>query len=166
MPGIAPSRAPAEPDLRSVMRLFPTGVAVLSTGRDEAAVATTINSLTSVTLDPPTVLVSLQVNSRAHTVAFATREFCLSFLSGRQADLAAVFAAKNKPTGRDLAPHFTANRHGHLILDGAIASLHCAVTTVHREADHCLFLGRVTATYPGETTQGTLLFHQGRMATA
>ncbi|GGZ18680.1 flavin reductase family protein [Streptomyces nitrosporeus] len=166
MKGKAALEAPVEPDLRSVMRLFPTGVAVLSTGHDDEAVATTINSLTSVTLTPPTVLVSLQANSRAHSIASATGEFCLSFLASGQEDHARMFASRNKPVGRNLDRHFTTTRGGHRVLDGSLAALHCIVTSEYPEGDHSLFLGRVTATYPGETGRGALLFHQGRMGIA
>ncbi|PNG22714.1 flavin reductase family protein [Streptomyces cahuitamycinicus] len=156
--------APAEPDLRSVMRLFPTGVAVLLAGRGDETVATTVNSLTSVTLEPPTVLVSLRKYSRAHTITSAAGGFCLSFLSGLQGDHARLFASRNKPTGHELEKYFGIAADGGRILDGALATLHCTVSTTHLEGDHCLFLGRVTAAHHGDTDQGALLFHQGRMA--
>jgi flavin reductase (DIM6/NTAB) family NADH-FMN oxidoreductase RutF len=146
------------------MRLFPTGVAVLLAGQGDEALATTVNSLTSVTLAPPTVLVSLQKYSRAHTIASVAGEFCLSFLSGQQGEHARLFASKSKPTGRELEEYFSTTADGRRVLDGALATLHCTVSTTHLEGDHCLFLGRVTAAHHGDTDQGALLFHQGRMA--
>ncbi|MEV5688463.1 flavin reductase family protein [Streptomyces sp. NPDC052164] len=161
--GMRPSVA-ADVDLRSVMRLFPTGVAVLVSGQADEAVATTINSLTSVGLMPPTVLVSLRLNSRAQKMVSASEEFCLNFLSAKQEHLAALFASRVKPAGRELEQYFTGAPEGRGVLDGAIAALRCTVTTSYTAGDHCLVIGDVTSAHHGDAGHGTLLFHRGRMA--
>ncbi|WP_370012105.1 flavin reductase family protein [Nocardiopsis sp. LDBS0036] len=154
------------PDLRSVMRLFPTGVAVLTSGSGAEAVATTVNSLISVTLDPPTVLVSLHETSRAGRVVDATGGFCLSLLSGGQETHARLFAASDKPRGEALGPYFTTTPSGCLVLRGALGGLTCETTSVRQEGDHRMYTGRVSATHLGDPADGALLFHQGRMVTA
>ncbi|MEY9212381.1 flavin reductase family protein [Thermobifida halotolerans] len=148
------------------MRLFPTGVAVLLAGHESTAIATTVNSLTSISLDPPTILVSLHETSRAVRIIDATGEFRLSFLSGDQEDQARLFASSDKPTGERLAPYLTATPVGFRILDGAIAGVACEVVSVRQESDHHVYLGRVTATHLGDTAHSALLFHHGRMTPA
>ncbi|MCS0602957.1 flavin reductase family protein [Streptomyces sp. LP11] len=157
--------APPEPDLRSVMRLFPTGVAVLTTGEGADTVATTVNSLTSVTLSPPTLLVSLLKASRAHLLASTTGGFRLHLLAGEQEPLARLFASQAKPTGDALASHFDPADPAGPVLTGSLATLTCTVSAVYPEGDHCLFLGRVTATRESAGSRAALLFHHGRMTT-
>lgn len=154
------------PDLRSAMRLFPTGVAVLSSGEGTRTAATTVNSLTSITLEPPTVLVSLHERSRAGRVVDATGAFSLSLLSGEQEFHARLFAAQDKPSGAQLEPYFTTTPSGCHVLRGSTAALACEVTSVSTEGDHRMYMGRVRVTHVDSADRGALLFHQGRMVPA
>lgn len=153
----------ADADLRSVMRLFPTGVAVLSTGRGEDAVAMTVNSFTSVSLEPPRVLVSVMKAARAHPVATETGRFSIHLLSDGQRQTAGLFASRDKPTGRSLSDALDPWGEGCDVLPGSLASLDCEVEAGYPGGDHTLFLARVVRTLPGESGQGALLFHHGRL---
>ncbi|MBT2479791.1 flavin reductase family protein [Streptomyces sp. ISL-94] len=153
-------------DLRSVMRRFPTGVTVLSSGDVDNAVAMTVNSFTSVSLDPPRVLVSVMRTARAHPVITSTRRLSIHLLAAHQGDVARLFASPDKPSGRRLGEYLTRSAEGHEILPGALASLSCEVEDDYAGGDHSLFLARVLHTTPGDSGHDALLFHQGALIPA
>lgn len=162
-----PQRTSTPDELRSVMRLFPTGVTVLSSGRGEQAAAMTANSFVSISLDPPHVLVSVMKSSRTYPVIDATGEFQVHLLSARQAPLARLFASRDKPFGHALDEHFaTGDETSHPFLPGALASLGCRIEERYPGGDHTLFLGRVEHVRPGQDTGGALLFHRGELTSA
>ncbi|MEU9161207.1 flavin reductase family protein [Streptomyces sp. NPDC048424] len=160
---------PVPDDLRSVMRLFPTGVTVLSSGQGAHAAAMTANSFVSISLEPPRVLISVMKSSRTYPAIDTTGEFQVHLLSDRQGDLARLFASRDKPFGRELDAHFTTEGEGveaRPYLPGALASLGCRIEERFPGGDHTLFLGRVEHVRPGEDTGGALLFHRGRLTPA
>ncbi|MFE7098331.1 flavin reductase family protein [Streptomyces erythrochromogenes] len=163
-----PRSASAPPDdLRAVMRLFPTGVTVLSSGRGDRAAAMTANSFVSISLDPPRVLVSVMKSSRTYPAIDSSGELQVHLLSDRQGDVARLFASRDKPFGRDLEGHFSTDGEGsHPYLPGALASLGCRIEERFPGGDHTLFLARVEHVRPGEDTGGALLFHRGRLTPA
>jgi flavin reductase len=153
-----PGPATVGDGLRSAMRLFPTGVALLSTGQDSEAVAMTVNSLMSVSLSPPQVLVGVAHTARAHPVLASTRSFTLHLLSARQSETATLFASSRKPSGPALAAHLRSN-----VVPGTLASLSCAVVDTYPGGDHSLFLGGVEAVAPGDIEEQPLVFHHGAL---
>lgn len=138
--------------LRAAMRLFPTGVALLTSGSGGDTTGMTISSLMSVSLDPPLVLASVHQDSRAHAVLETTGEFSLSLLSAPQEELARLFASPDKPRGEQVAAYAA----------GALCTLSCSIQAVYPGGDHSLFLGRVLDIDFG-TAEGPLLSHQGRL---
>ena len=156
-----PDPAPdAVVDLRSAMRLFPTGVALLCTGSGESAVGMTINALMSVSLTPPRILVSVQSTARAHPVLCDSRTFAVHLLSDRQAATAGLFASRDKPFGRDLETLVDRD-----VLPVALATLRCSVEQVFQGGDHSLFLSRVESIGHGEKNGEPLVFHRGTLGT-
>ncbi|MFG3283317.1 flavin reductase family protein [Streptomyces sp. NPDC048111] len=162
--GTTEGRAPAE--LRDVMRRYPTGVTVLSSGSAETAVAMTVNAFTSVSLDPPRVLVSVMKSARAHPVIAASGRLGVHLLAAQQADVARLFASHEKPVGHSLGAYLARSAEGHDVLPGALASLACEVEETYSGGDHSLFLARVLHTTCTEEPQDALVFHQGRFICA
>ena len=83
----------ATPSLREVMGVYPTGVTIVA-GRDADGIpfGLTVNSFTSVSLDPPLVLVCIGHSSSSHDRLVSGESFCVNVLSGAQGDVAARFA--------------------------------------------------------------------------
>ncbi|MGI5469310.1 flavin reductase family protein [Streptomyces sp. CA-132043] len=146
--------------LRQVMRLFPTGVALLATGEGEDAVAMTINALMSVSLAPPQVVVSVRRAARAHPVLENTGAFTLHLLAGDQAGSASLFASPDKPAGPALAPYVARE-----VTPGALAVLDCRVEAVYPGGDHSLLLARVESARTVAGERPPLTFHHGAMTT-
>jgi flavin reductase (DIM6/NTAB) family NADH-FMN oxidoreductase RutF len=129
-------------DYRKVMSRLPTGVTVVGTAHQGGGVCgLTANAVISVSLEPPTVLVSIHHSSATHDCLMASRVFSVNVLSVRQEDVARRFAEK-RPDRFDGVAH-TVGPDGTPLLEGAVARLRCAVDAVHGGGDHTLFLGHV-----------------------
>ena len=155
----SPEGTPVEPlTLRRVMGHFPTGVAVVTTEMDEEPHGMTVNSLTSVSLDPPMVLVSLTTGARTTDAVSRAGRFAVSILSVRQEEIALRFARRSEDHFGGLALEYGA--HSVPVVPSAVAHVECAVEQEIAAGDHVIFLGRVLATCDREGQP--LGFHAGR----
>ncbi|MFD9575436.1 flavin reductase family protein [Streptomyces sp. NPDC059982] len=148
---------------RRAARQWPTGVAVLTThDGDGHPHGTTINSLTSIALDPALLLVSLRATSRSIGHILRTGNFALSVLAHDQTDLANHYAAPDRPRGTQspLATHSEPGLHtGCALLVGASAHFECVMDSMQTVADHCLIIGSVVDC--SEQDRAPLIFSQG-----
>jgi flavin reductase (DIM6/NTAB) family NADH-FMN oxidoreductase RutF len=124
--------------LRSCFGHFATGVTVVSYEADGEVRGATLNSFTSVSVDPPLILISLARAARS-CQALAGRPFVVNVLSEDQLDLALHFAGRTRPglqipwVERSQVPR----------LRGGVAWLQCQPWAAHEGGDHVLFLGEV-----------------------
>jgi flavin reductase (DIM6/NTAB) family NADH-FMN oxidoreductase RutF len=141
--------------LRSALGRFATGVTVVTTARDDQVHAMTANAFTSVSLDPPLVLVSIDHRTRMHELLPATRRYGVSVLGCDQERTAMHFAGRPMEDPGDLFTWVG----GVPLVQGAIAHVACALYAEHPAGDHTLYLGEVQslAERPGDP----LLFHGG-----
>ncbi|WFE29632.1 flavin reductase family protein [Solwaraspora sp. WMMD791] len=137
-------------DLRAVMRNFATGVAVATTYSDRADGrhhdAVTVNSLTSVSLDPPLVSLCLRLDSAFLADLLATKKWAVSILPDAARDLArrlAVDRARRADTVGTL-PATAGARTGALVLD-ASSWIECVLWDSFDLGDHTLVVGEVVA---------------------
>ncbi|MER6540422.1 flavin reductase family protein [Streptomyces sp. 900105755] len=157
---------PVEPlDLRRVCGLFTTGVTVITTGPDGDADGTTVNSFTSVSLEPPLVLFCLHHRSRLHTLLERSGGFTVNFLSGRQQPLARHFAGRRAAAGagafEGVPHHFTED--GLPVLSEALAHLTCTTVDVHTAGDHDIVIGEVVELGVPEHGLEPLIFFDGSL---
>ena len=127
-------------ELRRAFGHFATGVTVVTyQAADGELRGTTVNSFTSVSLDPPLVLVSLGRQTRAAATLRPGSAFAVNVLHHGQRDLAMHFAGRPQPgTGatwevRAGVPH----------LAGCGAYFRCVAQDVHDAGDHVLVVGLV-----------------------
>ncbi len=141
--------------LRRCFAQFATGVTVVTTRAEGAVHGLTVNSFTSVSLDPPLVLVSIDERTRARTLLDG-RPFTVNVLAYDQQELALHFAGA-APALADIAWEEGATLPR---LAGCIAYLECSPWRAYEGGDHTLFLGRVER---HEAADGEpLVFFQGR----
>jgi len=130
-----------EARFRQVLGHFPTGVTVV-TGRDPAGpVGLSVNSFTSVSLDPP--LVALCVN-RVSTTWPRIRDigrFTVNILSADQELVSRTFASHGADRFAGIGWHPSPS--GSPVLEGALAWLDATVEVEHDAGDHLLVIGRV-----------------------
>ena len=128
-------------EFRRTVSLFATGVAVI-TAEDESGTwhGATVNSFGSISLEPPTVLVSLRPG-RTHDAIKATGRYAASVLSRNQQTHSAHFAGNRGGTERPAL----CVRDRMPTLEDCLAWFECEVTDEVQIHDHVLFIGRVVA---------------------
>jgi len=122
--------------LRACLGRFATGVAVVTFDSDHARHGITVNSFTSVSLDPPLVLVSVDRRAHSHDLLHE-RPFTVNVLGAEQEGLARRFAG-----GSQTDPVWVEGEHAPR-LAGVLAHLECTPWRAYDGGDHTLFLGEV-----------------------
>ncbi len=149
-------------NFRMALGQFGTGVAIV-TARDEAGrpVGMTINSFASVSLEPPLVLWSVQLNSPSSRAFRTAAAFAITVLHADQQDLASRFA-RTDDTKFDGVAFDNGHRDVPMFRHG-VARFECETDARHLAGDHEIIIGRVIAFHhePGPA----LGFHQGRFLT-
>ena len=122
---------------------FATGVAVVTTadtgGRRDGL---TVNSFSSVSLDPPLILFSLGRDADSRAAFMSATHFAVNILREDQEDLSARFAAPGPEKWRGLELETGAG--GCPLLKESLATLECEIAIRYAGGDHDIFVGRVT----------------------
>ncbi len=147
---------------RSVMSRFATGVAVVTTVQDGMDHAMTANSFTSVSLDPPLVLVCVEIDSRFYDAILDNGRWAVSIVSEKARPQARWLAVKGRPLEAQLAvvPHRRGPVSGAALLTESLATLECRTTAVHAAGDHVIVVGEVLALTEDESREDPLLYWQ------
>ncbi|MEP4147949.1 MAG: flavin reductase family protein [Halioglobus sp.] len=146
-------------ELRNALGRFATGVCVITTIDAQGnAVGMTANSFSSVSLDPPLVLWSLQSGSDMYNTFAHPRRYAINVLSSEQMDLSNQYAKKGDHL---LDPgHYSIGRHGAPIIRNSLVSFECDLDVTHEGGDHLIIIGRVKDV-SSRPTGKPLLFHSG-----
>jgi len=145
---------------REVMSRFATGVSVVTTIDGARPAGITVNALSSVSLDPPLVMVALD-RSRFITPMVRTHgRYAVNVLGEGQSALSDCFAhAPVSPSREEFCgASWHAGSAGLPLLDGAIATLECTVVQTFSAGDHDLFIGRVDALDCADDSATPLVF--------
>jgi 3-hydroxy-9,10-secoandrosta-1,3,5(10)-triene-9,17-dione monooxygenase reductase component len=149
--------------LRQVCGMFVTGVTVITAGADGQAMGTTVNSFTSVSLDPPLVLFCLHRGSRLAPSVRDGAVFVVNFLAGRQEQVAWAFAGSRTASLGDVGYRRSAT--GAPVLSDALSFLVCRVVDEFDGGDHAIFLGEVMELGVPRHRREPLIFFGGAMGT-
>ncbi len=128
--------------LRAALGLFATGVAIMTTVTSERRiVGLTVNSFSSVSLDPPLVLWSLAKKSPSRPCFEETGYFAVNVLTTEQAEISSRFARpiEDKFCGVKWQPGI----RGVPVLSGCIAHFECRLRHSIDGGDHMIFIGEV-----------------------
>jgi flavin reductase (DIM6/NTAB) family NADH-FMN oxidoreductase RutF len=150
-------------EFRSTVGAFATGVTVVTTRSGEQAYGMTANAFTSVSLDPPLVLVCVISPSEGADQISANQCFAVNVLHAEQEPISRYFASRDRPRGRDAfseVPHRN-GASGSPIIDGAVAYLDCKLHASHEAGDHLIFIGEVLE-LGFDAEAEPLVFHGGR----
>jgi len=132
-------------DFRRVMSRFATGVAVVTCAADRLDHAMTANSFTSVSLDPPLVLVCVEIDSRFHEAITDAGMWSVSVLDEAQRGRASWFATRGRPlVGQfEATPTHRSPVTGALVLDGSLVDLDVRTVATYPGGDHDIVVGEV-----------------------
>lgn len=145
--------------LRRILGQFATGVAIVTAQKDDGQpCGITINSLTSVSLDPPLLLFCLSKTSGTLPVFQQSEKFAINILDGEQKQLSQDFARINYDKfanviwkkGENDCPIFPFN----------IATIECTKVNEFDGGDHRIFLGKIDFAH-GHESYDPLIYHAG-----
>jgi len=132
-------------DFTAIMGAFPTGVIVV-TALDGAGMphGATLNAFSSVSADPPLLLVCLAHSSRTLAVLRERRRFAVNFLASGGGEVSAAFASKREDKFEGVA--WRATELGNPLLHAdTVAFAECELHSETTAGDHAVVLGRVVA---------------------
>jgi flavin reductase len=150
-------------DLRQALGAFATGVTVITTRGEDHLFGMTANAFSSVSLDPPLILVCVISGTTGAQVIEQNGIFAVNILGSHQEPISRYFSSKDRPRGLeafDEIPHSTVGT-GSPIIDGAAGYLDCRLHAAHEAGDHVIFIGEVVA-LAHRTDVEPLVFHGGR----
>ncbi len=151
-----------ENDLRRALGNFATGICLVTTLKDHMPLAITINSFSSVSLDPPLVLWSIQ-NELSICDAFVNCDrFCINVLSELQVGLSDIYSQEGK-NNLDL-DHIDNNNPEMLLIKDALVQFTCKNDRTISCGDHTIIIGRLDEIYFDDQASRPLLFHRGSYA--
>jgi flavin reductase (DIM6/NTAB) family NADH-FMN oxidoreductase RutF len=154
--------SPLDPKaLRQVFGQFCTGVtAVCAADGDGRPWGITVNSFSSLSLDPPLALFSVIRGSESLKVIQATRAFSINILAETQQDVSNALAKKGGPEKMDGVPTRTGVT-GAPIITGSIGYMDCVLHAEYDGGDHVILVGEIKQAEVGEALPPLLYFRSG-----
>jgi flavin reductase (DIM6/NTAB) family NADH-FMN oxidoreductase RutF len=136
---------------RQVMGRFTTGVTVVTACHQGTLGGLTVNAFCSVSLNPPLVLVCIDLNSQSIQLIRESKSFAVNMLTAEQEHLSRCFATHSEDRFERFchASYHTAVT-GAPLLDGTLAFIDARLVAEYPGGDHAIFLGQVTAIGMGE----------------
>ena len=154
-----PDAVAASPDFRNALARFASGVTIITTvdggGRRAGFTASAFSSLS---LDPPLILVCLEKRAESYPLFEAAEQFAVSILAASQTDVALRFATRGIDKFAD-SPIVPGEVTGMPLIEGAIAHLECRVHDRPDGGDHTIIIGEVLR---AASTDGEPLLHFNR----
>lgn len=130
--------------LKHAMRVYPQGVTVVTTD-SHGPKGLTVSSFTSVSLDPPLVLVSIAKGSALHDLFREAKSYAVNFLADDQKSVSDRFAGRTQSKERFEGIRFVAGVTGSPLISGVRAVLECRSWNVYEGGDHSILVGEVVA---------------------
>jgi flavin reductase (DIM6/NTAB) family NADH-FMN oxidoreductase RutF len=149
-------------DLRSWMRQWASGVTLVTAHDGRGPHGMTVSSFTSLSLDPPLVMISLEQGSRTHQMVRQGGCFAVVMLRADQQDLAERFSGGVADgDARFNGIPFRRSAGGAPIPDQRLAYLDCRVVDSHSAGTHTIFIGQVTGGEAADSGAPLLYYNRG-----
>ncbi|UQX90158.1 flavin reductase family protein [Jatrophihabitans telluris] len=144
---------------RHVLGHYPTGVAVITADSPTGPVGLSINSFTSVSLEPPLVLFCPALNSSTWPVLRESGTIAINVLSAGQEAVSRLFAAR--VSDRFASIDWTPGENGAPLLTDALGWLECTVQAEYPAGDHTVVLARIDRMGVHREIDDPLVFFRG-----
>ena len=147
--------------LRTAMRYWATGVTIVSSSYQGIQHGMTVSSFTSVSLEPPLVLVSLERGRTTHTLVVRSDCFGVSILGQDNSAISDLFVGWYIENNN----HFTKLNTFNLISDipllaGCLAAFDCRVVSSYEAGTHTIFIGEVIGVMHSNSGNPLIYFNQ------
>ena len=145
-------------ELRTAMRAWTSGVTIVTAAQGGEKHGMTVSSFTSISLNPPLIVISLQTASRTHDLVRRAMAFGVTILAADQQELSQRFASAVDATDRLHGLETETLLTGAPFLKGGLAYLDCRVQQTIAAGMNTLFIGEVVAVR-GDDHTSPLVYH-------
>jgi flavin reductase (DIM6/NTAB) family NADH-FMN oxidoreductase RutF len=156
---VEPAASSAE--FRSAMRHLTGGVSVITAGRGRDISGMTVTSVSSLSVDPPSLIVSINRAASSWPLIKRYGAFGVNMLTADQLDVAERFTGKGglKGTERFAGAEWTTRASGVPLLVGALAAVDCEVEETIERHSHAIVIGRVLDVVTSQRTAALAYWH-------
>src|ERR1700676_5535975 len=130
-------------DFKLGMRRLAAGVSIITTLKDEVPYGLVVTSASSLTSDPPTLLVCINKSASCHAAISEAGVFCVNVLSRSDAHLAALFRNPERRGERFSDRSWKRLQTGAPVLPSAIVAFDCTVDKIVPYQSHTIFIGEI-----------------------
>lgn len=158
------TQSAADPaQFKLAMRHLLGAVSVITVGTGDQLTGFTATSVSSLSVEPPTLLVSLNRSSSSWPALLEAKAFAVNILASSQSDIASRFAGVGGVKGQDryLGADWTRGRTGSHLLHGAVSTMDCALEEAIERHSHAILIGRVLSVGV-DTRTSPLAYFDGR----
>ena len=149
-------------EYRTALGRFATGVTVVTFAGDDGDHGITVNSFTSLSLDPPLVLWNCDVEADSHELLPEAGHYAVNVLTDEQEWLSARFAGEHREMDDPFEDvDVRRGETGAPLIAGTLAHVDCTLEATHEGGDHSIFVGRVEDLGVGDEEAEPLLFYEG-----
>ena len=150
-------------DFRSAMRQLTGGVSVITAGRGRDISGMTVTSVSSLSVDPPALIVSINREASSWPLVKRYGFFGVNILASDQIDIAERFTGKGGLKGADrfAGARWMTRASGVPLLSDALAAIDCEVEDIVERHSHAIVIGRVLDVAVSART-AALAYWQGR----
>jgi len=161
-----PSEIPFRSDaFRDAMRRFAATVSIISCACDGSRYGMSATAVTSLSVDPPSLLICVNKSAATHRALRRGGQFCVNVLRSFHSELSQVFSGKGRGEDRFRLGNWHESKDGLPFLSDAQANLFCEVARVMDYATHTIFVARVYSARV-EKDVDPLLYQDGKYAVA
>ena len=145
---------------KDAMRCLASTVGIISTGSGDIRHGMTATAITSLSMDPPSLLVCVNRSGSFHALISQSSEFCVNLLQSEQSFVSDAFAGKLSPEERFRYGDWDEDELGVPYLKDAQASIFCVKQDAIDHGSHSIFIGVVRAVKLAEDVR-PLLYSNG-----
>lgn len=130
-------------DFKGAMRRLASTIAIITTREGDAWHGMAATAVTSVTTDPPCLLIAVNRSASLHAPISAAGKYCVNLLGGQHRELIPLFSGQLKGAERFRHGRWAEGHDGQPYLQDSAASLFCDVDAQFDHGTHTLFIGAV-----------------------
>lgn len=150
---------------RTAMGRFAAGVTVVTMASPDEVNAMTATAVSSVSLEPPLVLVCVDRDNHSNKLITESGAFAINILAQDQREFSDTFARPGAGKAEALAAISSSRGpSGSPIIEGCLAYLDCELFASHNAGDHTIFIGKVLKAEVSEANEKPLLYWNGSYA--
>lgn len=144
---------------RQGLRRWASGVTVVTAKSGDEQHGMTVSAFSSVSADPPLVLICANRASRTNGVIRQGGRFTVNVLAADQQDVSSVFASSKLEESRFERVGWRAGESGVPLIEGALVNLECRVESSHDHGSHTVYIGYVEVAHVAD--KQPLLYYNG-----